>query len=110
MDMSTYVEAGKEYIKAHWMGILIGAIPTIAVAVVSLINIFIAFRVDYEQLRQSVNASTVQLQMVAKTNQQLLQNDAQIKQEQQDQGNQLVNIQSDVQDIHRYFFDGHNGK
>jgi len=104
------MEHAKLYLKAHWLPILIGAVPTVLVAFVSIINYVIASNISYQELKIAVDADTLQEQNVLIQNQKLLLNDAQIKQRQDDQGVQLTNIQSDIQDIHRYFFKGINGQ
>lgn len=87
----------KEYFRIHWVAMLLSAIPTTLVAIVSIVNIVTAYRIDYAELKLTVQANTDQLKSVVQIHQQLLQNEVQIKQQVSDDHQLLT-------DIHRYFF------
>lgn len=98
-----YAKQIKEYFKKNWVAMLFGAIPTALVAFVSLINIFVAFRVDYELLRDTVSADTNQTKTL---NQQLtiIENKQNINiskllQAHQDEEQQINEIQGQVNAI-----------
>ncbi len=93
------MENAKNYLKNHWIPILIGVIPTIAVALVSLINYFTYSNIDYQELKLRVDADNGSIQNMVTTNTKLLQDEIQIKQKQQDQGDQLSGIQTDVRTL-----------
>lgn len=94
----------REYIKIHWVAMLWGAIPPIVVAVITLVNIFVAFRIDYNQLKTTVQANNDQISILSNEfntgqNTQNLQL-AKVLQSEADQQTQLTVINGQVASIY----------
>lgn len=98
-------EAIKGYFQKHWVGMLFGAIPTAIMAFITLVSVIVNFLVAYNNLRLSVEANTAQLKSLAGIHTEILSNEIQAKQKLSDEESVLANIQLELNDIHRYFFD-----
>lgn len=85
----------KAYLKIHWVAMLFGAVLPTLIGIITLINIFIAFRIDYAALKEEVAAQTVNGATILVVHQKILDNITQMQQEQKDD-HQLL------EDIHNY--------
>ena len=48
------------YFKRHWIAIILGAIPATFVALFTLINTFVSFELNYDELRTTVSANAIE--------------------------------------------------
>lgn len=98
----------KIYFKDHWIPMLISTIVSSVIFIVTLINIFIAFRTDYSLMKETVMANTMTLQTLTQNLQtgQDSQNKqiAKLVQEEDDQLSLLNNIQRQITQIQTFLF------
>ncbi len=87
----------RQYFKDHWIAMAISVGSSGVVFIVSLISIFVNFRVDYFALKESVQANTTSNSTIVASQQQLLNKMSQIDQKVTDQS-------SEITQIYNYFF------
>jgi len=95
-----------DYLKKHWIALVLGAIPATLVAIFTLINTFINFELNYDELRTTVSANAVvthslesELQEGQITEQTNL---TKILQQQQDQQKQLTQTSNQINTLYNY--------
>lgn len=96
-------ETIKKYFSDHWIAMLFSLATSSAIYIVALITMYVNYRVDILTLKQKVDAQTTSLQSVVVIHQEILQKESAIQQKQTDEIDTLVNLQSDMKDIHDYF-------
>lgn len=96
-----------DYFKKHWVALILGAIPATFVALFTIVNTFINFELNYNELRTTVSANASEthtleqeLQMGQLTGQISLN---QLLQRQKDQQIQMNTLVQQVNTIYNYF-------
>jgi hypothetical protein len=104
--MHENIQKVKGYFKEHWVAMVFGAVPMFLVALVSLVNILIAFRVDYAELKTTVQANANETHNLESALQagQVTQNASikQLLQAHSDEEVQLTQMESQVNSIYGY--------
>lgn len=90
-------EKNKFYISHYWLTMAISLASSGVVVVISLITFYVNSRVDYVQLKQTVNAQSIMTEQAASQISQLLQTTTQISQKVSDD-------HQAIHEIHQFLF------